>query len=117
MRPAAPEEEMGLAEPAASRPDRSLERGRAEGGTGASGRRWGTGLPSDQSAQNGPARQAHKIPLGRRFWRLWAGTAISSSGDGFVSVALPLLAFSLTRNPVAIAAVTADQKGCAALAA
>jgi len=121
MRPAAPEEEMGLADPPDSGPGRSIARGRTEGGNEISGRRWGTGrdqsAPPDQSAPDGRARQARKIPLGPRFWRLWTGTAISSSGDGFVSVALPLLAFSLTRNPVAIAAVTADQKGCVALAA
>lgn len=58
-----------------------------------------------------------RAKLGSRFWRLWWGTAISSSGDGLLAVALPLMAFTLTRNPLAIAGVTADQKAFTALGA
>ncbi len=55
--------------------------------------------------------------LGARFWRLWAATGVSASGDGLVLVALPLLAFTLTRNPLAIAGVTASQRALGAFAA
>jgi MFS family permease len=41
------------------------------------------------------------------FRRLWASAAVSNLGDGLRVTALPLLAASLTRDPTAIAAVTA----------
>ena len=41
------------------------------------------------------------------FRRLWASSAVSNLGDGMRVTALPLLAASLTRDPTAIAAVTA----------
>ena len=41
------------------------------------------------------------------FRRLWASSAVSNLGDGLRVTALPLLAASLTRDPTAIAAVTA----------
>jgi MFS family permease len=41
------------------------------------------------------------------FRRLWASSAVSNLGDGLRVTALPLLATSLTRDPTAIAAVTA----------
>jgi MFS family permease len=41
------------------------------------------------------------------FRRLWASAAVSNLGDGLRVTALPLLAASLTRDPAAIAAVTA----------
>lgn len=44
-------------------------------------------------------------PLGRAFWRLWAATGISSLGDGLVMVAFPLLAVTLTSDPLLIAGV------------
>lgn len=43
--------------------------------------------------------------LGRRFWHLLSATAISSAGDGVFDVALPLLALSYTRSPLAISGV------------
>jgi MFS family permease len=43
--------------------------------------------------------------LGGRFWRVWAATGVSSVGDGMVLVALPLLALTYTRSPVAVAGV------------
>jgi len=55
--------------------------------------------------------------MGARFWRLWWATALSSSGDGLVAVALPLLAFTVTRNPVAIAGVLVVQRAAGALVA
>ena len=44
-------------------------------------------------------------PLGRRFWFLWAASTSSGIGDGLNSVALPLLAATLTRRPILVAAV------------
>jgi predicted MFS family arabinose efflux permease len=41
------------------------------------------------------------------YWRFWAASAASNLGDGFRAVALPLLAVSLTRDPLLIAGVTA----------
>ncbi|HJP70161.1 MAG TPA: MFS transporter [Candidatus Limnocylindria bacterium] len=41
------------------------------------------------------------------FGRLWAASAVSNLGDGLRVTALPLLAASITRDPSAIAAVTA----------
>lgn len=55
--------------------------------------------------------------LGGRFWRLWWATAVSSSGDGLMLVALPLLTFTLTHDALVIAGVTAAQRTFAALAA
>jgi predicted MFS family arabinose efflux permease len=48
------------------------------------------------------------VPTVRQgFWVLWSASAVSSLGDGMRAVAFPLLAASLTRNPVAIATVFA----------
>jgi MFS family permease len=40
--------------------------------------------------------------LSGRYWRLWSASTISNLGDGIAIVALPLLAASLTRNPVLV---------------
>jgi len=40
--------------------------------------------------------------LSGRYWRLWTASTISNLGDGVAIVALPLLAVSLTRNPVLV---------------
>jgi MFS family permease len=45
-------------------------------------------------------------PLGRSFWTVWTAATSSNIGDGIVLAALPLLAASLTREPVAVAATT-----------
>jgi MFS family permease len=45
-------------------------------------------------------------PLGSAFWRLYAASAVSNLADGVNRVALPLLATTLTRDPVAVAALT-----------
>jgi hypothetical protein len=45
--------------------------------------------------------------LGSRFWRFWTGSAISQVGDGIRVTALPLLAASLTRDPMPVASITA----------
>ena len=44
-------------------------------------------------------------PLGRDFLRLWSATAVSSVGDGIRIVAFPLLAASITRNPMVVSGV------------
>ena len=45
-------------------------------------------------------------PLGSAFWRLYAASAASNLADGVNRVALPLLAATLTRDPVLIAGLT-----------
>ena len=51
------------------------------------------------------------------FWRLWFATGISASGDGLATVAVPLLALTITRSPLLIAGITAINKASAAIAA
>ncbi|MED7931646.1 MFS transporter [Nonomuraea sp. LP-02] len=46
-----------------------------------------------------------KLPAG--FGRLWTAQTVSSLGDGVMHAALPLLAVTLTRDPMALAVVTA----------
>ncbi|MFF3264052.1 MFS transporter [Streptomyces sp. NPDC002932] len=46
-----------------------------------------------------------KLPTG--FGRLWTAQTVSSLGDGVTHAALPLLALTLARDPMALAAVTA----------
>ncbi|WP_460113535.1 MFS transporter [Streptomyces platensis] len=46
-----------------------------------------------------------KLPTG--FGRLWSAQTISSLGDGVLHAALPLIALTLTRDPMALAVVTA----------
>ncbi|MBB3677132.1 MFS transporter [Modestobacter versicolor] len=45
-------------------------------------------------------------PLGPAFWQLYAASSASNLADGVNRVALPLLATTLTRDPVLIAALT-----------
>ena len=45
------------------------------------------------------------IPLGSRFTKLWSASAVSNLGDGVDAVALPLLAETLTRDPLLFAGV------------
>jgi MFS family permease len=45
-------------------------------------------------------------PLGPAFWRLYAASATSNLADGVNRVALPLLAVTLTRDPVLVAGLT-----------
>jgi len=46
-------------------------------------------------------------PLGRRFWRVWSAATVSATGDGLRVAFLPLLAAGVTRDPRAVALVTA----------
>ncbi|KJY23712.1 MFS transporter, partial [Streptomyces katrae] len=45
------------------------------------------------------------LPAG--FGRLWTAQTVSSLGDGVTHAALPLIALTLTRDPLALAVVTA----------
>ena len=53
------------------------------------------------------ARQ--RTPLGPAYWRLWWASAVSTTGDGVLVAALPLLAITITRNPLMISLVTAAE--------
>lgn len=44
--------------------------------------------------------------LGRPFWLIWLATTGSSLGDGLRTVAFPLIAASITRNPTSVAVVS-----------
>ncbi|WP_433239646.1 MFS transporter [Streptosporangium sp. CA-135522] len=44
--------------------------------------------------------------LGRRFWLLFTSSTVSNLGDGIGRIALPLLAVTLTRDPVLVAALS-----------
>jgi MFS family permease len=48
-----------------------------------------------------------KPRLGPDYWRLWWANAISSTGDGALVAALPLLAVTITRDPRLVSVVTA----------
>jgi MFS family permease len=48
---------------------------------------------------------AHTTRLGSGFAKLWAAATVSFVGDGIYSAALPLLAATLTRDPLGVAAV------------
>ena len=50
---------------------------------------------------------AASSPLGAGFWQLWSASTAANLGDGVRRVAFPLLALSLTRDPVLISAVAA----------
>ena len=58
-----------------------------------------------------------KRSLNAMFRRLWWATGISASGDGLLAVAVPLLAVTLTRNPLIIAGLTGANRAAAAVAA
>jgi MFS family permease len=48
--------------------------------------------------------------LGGRYWKLWTASAVSNLGDGVTMVAGPLLAASLTRDPVLVAGLAFAQR-------
>ena len=49
---------------------------------------------------------ANRRSLGMSFRKVWLSVAISSSGDGMFLTAFPLLALTVTTNPLLIAGVT-----------
>ncbi|MFE7845022.1 MFS transporter [Microbacterium sp. NPDC057407] len=50
---------------------------------------------------------SRRTPLGRDFGKLWTAAAFSNLADGLGRVAVPLIATTLTRDPLAIAALGA----------
>ena len=58
---------------------------------------------SAQTRQSGRSRP----PLGRDFGKLWTAAAFSNLADGLGRTAVPLIATTLTRDPLAIAAIGA----------
>ncbi|MFY1649978.1 MFS transporter [Solwaraspora sp. WMMB762] len=48
-------------------------------------------------------------PLGRPFWRFWSAATLANIGDGIRLAALPLLALSLTGDPLGLAVVATAQ--------
>ncbi len=51
-----------------------------------------------------------RVGLGLNYWKLWSASTISNLGDGITLIAGPLLAASLTRDPVLVAGVTFAQR-------
>jgi MFS family permease len=51
-----------------------------------------------------------RTPLGPDFTKLWTASTVSNLGDGVTLVAGPLLAATLTRNPLMVAALTFAQR-------
>ncbi|HEX3780114.1 MAG TPA: MFS transporter [Pseudonocardiaceae bacterium] len=45
--------------------------------------------------------------LGKPYWTLWSAAVVNNTGDGVWTAALPLLAASLTRDPIQVSAVAA----------
>ncbi len=56
-----------------------------------------------------PVMVTSSVPLGRPFWTFWSASTLANVGDGIRLAAFPLLAASLTANPIAVAAVAAAQ--------
>jgi len=50
-----------------------------------------------------------RTPLGPAYWNLWWASAVSTTGDGVLVAALPLMAVTITRNPLMISLVTAAE--------
>jgi MFS family permease len=48
--------------------------------------------------------------IGAQYWKLWSASTISNLGDGVTLVAGPLLAATVTRDPVLVAGVTFAQR-------
>ncbi len=59
----------------------------------------------DAATPASPARR--RAPLGRDFGKLWTAAAFSNLADGLGRVAVPLIATTLTRDPLLIAALGA----------
>jgi MFS family permease len=71
------------------------------------------GAPEDMKGERFRRRS-----LGAAFARIWWATAISSTGDGLLTfVAVPLLALTITRDPIIIAGLTGANRASAAIAA
>lgn len=53
------------------------------------------------------ARRTARVPLGRDFGKLWTAAAFSNLADGLGRTAVPLIATTLTRDPLAISVIAA----------
>ena len=69
------------------------------------------------ASSSGRAVRGGRRSLGAAFRRLWWATGISASGDGLLAVAVPLLALTLTKNPLIIVGLTGANRASAAVAA
>jgi MFS family permease len=61
---------------------------------------------SGRCREHAPVSSQARSGLGSRFWRVWGASGISAIGDGVRMAALPLLAAGITRDPIAVAAVS-----------
>jgi MFS family permease len=52
---------------------------------------------------SGAVTVSKRTPLGGNYWRLWVANAVSVTGDGVTVTAGPLLAASITRDPLLVA--------------
>lgn len=59
------------------------------------------------AATSSRAGRGSRVPLGRDFGKLWTAAAFSNLADGVGRVAVPLVATTLTRDPLAISAISA----------
>jgi MFS family permease len=64
------------------------------------------GAPVDRPGPSARGRQT-RDPLGRDFGRLWTAAAFSHLADGLGRTAVPLIATTLTRDPLLIAVIGA----------
>jgi MFS family permease len=64
------------------------------------------GIDTQEQAESSAGR-ARRVPLGRDFGKLWTAAAFSNLADGVGRVAVPLIATTLTRDPLAISALSA----------
>jgi MFS family permease len=62
-------------------------------------------LAIDLTDRQADAPAPAKRPLGADFARLWSATAVSSIGDGIRIAVFPLLAATITRNPLLVSGV------------
>jgi MFS family permease len=60
---------------------------------------------SDPASSAAATRRPGRVRLGPSYAKLWSAVAISTVGDGVYATALPLLAATLTRDPLAVAVV------------
>ncbi len=58
-------------------------------------------------SSEGAAERGSRAPLGRDFGKLWTAAAFSNLADGLGRTAVPLIATTLTRDPLAISVITA----------
>lgn len=65
-----------------------------------------TAPPAEGGTDPGESSVPGPPGLGRRFWLLFTSSTVSNLGDGIGRIALPLLAVTLTREPVLVAALS-----------